>query len=73
MPIDNTDEILPEYDLDYSKAKPNRFAEKYSRVQRTVVLDSDVAEDFPSSEAVNEALRFLVRITKQHKAELTQK
>ena len=71
--MDENDDLLPEYDFDYSKSKPNRFAEKYNQMKRTVVLDSDVAEDFPSSEAVNEALRFLARITKEHKGELTPK
>lgn len=73
MQVEEAGELLPEYDLDYSKAKPNRFAEKYNRTCRTIVLASDVADDFPTSEAVNEALRFLVRITKQHRAELPQK
>ena len=73
MQMYENDELLPEYDLDYSKSKPNRFAEKYNRMQRTVVLDSDVAKDFPSAEAVNEVLRFLARITKEHKGELTHK
>lgn len=73
MKMDENDELLPEYDLDYSKSKPNRFAEKYNQMQRTIVLDSDVAEDFPSAESVNEALRFLARITKEHKGELTHK
>ncbi len=66
MQMDENDELLPEYDFDYSKSRPNRFAEEYNRTKRTVVLDSDVAEDFPSAESVNEALRFLARITKQH-------
>ena len=69
MQIEN-DELLPEYDLDYSKSKPNRFAEKYQQMQRTVVLDSDVAENFPSAESVNEALRFLVRVTRENKTGL---
>ncbi len=73
MKMDENDELLPEYDLDYSKSKPNRFAEKYQQMQRTVVLDSDIAGKFPSAESVNEALRFLVRITEQHQNELTQK
>ena len=73
MKMDENDELLPEYDLDFSKSKPNRFAEEYNRTQRTVLLDADVADDFPSSEAVNEALRFLSRITKEHKDELTNK
>jgi hypothetical protein len=73
MKMDENDDLLPEYDFDYSKSKPNRFAEKYDQMKRTVILDTDVAEDFPSSEAVNEALRFLARITKDHKSELTHK
>ena len=73
MQMDKNDELLPEYDLDYSKSKPNRFAEKYKQMQRTVVLDSDVAENFPSAESVNEALRFLVRVTQENKSELQTK
>ncbi|MGI8884062.1 MAG: hypothetical protein ACR2IA_07450 [Pyrinomonadaceae bacterium] len=69
----DNDEMKSEYRFDYSKARPNRFAEEYNRMQRTVILDSDVADDFPSSEAVNEALRFLARITKEHKGEITHK
>ena len=71
--MDENDELLTEYDLDYSKSKPNRFAEKYQQMQRTVVLDSDVAEDFPSAESVNEALRFLVRVTRENKTSLQNK
>jgi hypothetical protein len=73
MKMDENDELLPEYDLDYSKSKPNRFAEKYQQMQRTVVLDSDVAENFPSAESVNEALRFLVRVTRENKTSLQSK
>jgi hypothetical protein len=67
---DNNKEMPAEYKFDYSKARSNRFAEKYQQTQRTVVLDSDVAENFPSAESVNEALRFLVRITRENKASL---
>ncbi len=67
------EEMSPEYKLDYSKAKPNRFAEKYQQTQRTVVLDSDVAENFPSAESVNEALRFLVRVTRENQRTLQSK
>ncbi|HEX8564858.1 MAG TPA: hypothetical protein VF648_04255 [Pyrinomonadaceae bacterium] len=63
---DIKEEMSPEYKFDYSKAKPNRFADKYKQIQRTVVLDSDVAENFPSSESVNEALRFLIRVTREN-------
>lgn len=66
-------ELLPEYGLDYLKSKPNRFEKKYQQMQRTVVLDSDVAENFPSAESVNEELRFLVRITKENRNALQNK
>ncbi len=29
--LDENDDLLPHYDLDYSKAKPNRFAEAYKK------------------------------------------
>lgn len=62
-----------EYKFDYSRAKPNHFAEKYNQTQRTVVLDSEVAENFPSSESVNEALRFLIRVTRESHTTLQNK
>jgi hypothetical protein len=61
---DKKEELKPEYDLDYAGAKPNRFAAEYRQTQRTVVLDEDVAENFPSSEFVNEAFRFPVRVAR---------
>ena len=71
--MDKTDELLPEYDLDYEQSKPNRFASKYQQMQRTVVLDSDIADKFPSAESVNEALRFLVRVTRENQTSLPNK
>ncbi len=51
-------DMLPEYELDYSKAKPNRFALKQD--QQVIVLDSDVAQYFKDSESVNRVLRALI-------------
>ena len=56
--IEPDTDMLPEYDFDFSKSKPNRFAEIKSNV--TIVLDSDVAAVFTTSEAVNKALRALL-------------
>lgn len=53
------DELNAHYDFDYSQAKPNRFAARLAQEQLMVVLDADVAAIFPTSEAVNEALRVL--------------
>jgi hypothetical protein len=56
---DNANEdLLPEYDFDYTKAKPNRFAIKSTPV--TVTLDADIAEIFKDSLAVNNALRAIL-------------
>jgi hypothetical protein len=53
-------ELLEHYDFDYSKAKPNRFAEELAEYNVLVSLDPDVAAVFPTSESVNEALRLLI-------------
>ena len=53
-------EMLPEYRFDYSKAKPNRFAARFKRGSRAVVLDPDVAAVFSTPESVNAVLRALI-------------
>lgn len=55
-----SDDLRPEYDFDYSKAKKNRFADRYKAGCRTVVLEPDVAAFFVSSESVNAVLRGLI-------------
>lgn len=52
------DDLLPEYRLDYSRARPNRFADPTRSV---VALDPDVAAVFTSQEAVNRVLRALIQ------------
>jgi len=56
------DELRPEYDFDYSKSKPNRFAAKLKGTT-AVVLQPDVAEVFQSAEAVNDLLRSAIAAT----------
>lgn len=61
------DDLRPEYDFSKltvvargpGRRKPPDF---------TVTLAPDVAKSFPTSEAVNEALRLLVRVAKDSKA-----
>jgi hypothetical protein len=58
-------ELRPEYDLKslrVRKVGPKR--KTFGSL--SVRLDPDVAELFPDSESVNEALRFLIRITREH-------
>ena len=54
------DDLLPEYDIDYSRAKPNRFAARLTQV-RMVALSPDVAAVFPNADSVNAALRTLMQ------------
>lgn len=48
------------HSFDYSRAKPNRFAGRFSEEAIAVVLDPDVAAVFTTSEAANQALRILI-------------
>jgi hypothetical protein len=63
------DELRSEYDLKslrVLKVGPERKRFGGS----TVRLEPDVAEVFPDAESVNEALRFLIRITREKKSAL---
>ncbi len=57
------DEIGPEYDL--SGSRPNPYVARYAEGTNLVRLDPDVAKVFPSSHAVNHALRALVQIIEE--------
>jgi hypothetical protein len=54
------DGLRSEYRFDYSKAKPNRFAERTRPGSIAVLLDPDVAQVFTSPESVNAVLRALM-------------
>ncbi len=67
----SSDELRPEYnlnDLTVRRLGPRRKSFGGSVVR----LEPDVAEAFPNAEAVNEALRFLIRITKDNKPALRE-
>ena len=49
-----------EYQFDYSKAKPNRFAAHMKKPVVAVVLEADVASVFNSSAKVNTQLRSII-------------
>ena len=54
------DDMLAEYD--FSGGVRGKYAKRYHQGSNIVVLDPDVAERFPNSEAVNRALRSLADI-----------
>jgi len=50
-------------DYDFSHGIRGKYAARYAEGTNVVVLSPDVAEIFPNAQAVNEALRTLVRIS----------
>lgn len=57
-----SDDLRPEYHLDYSKAVRGKY---YKRILKegtnVVVLEPDVAKAFPDSASVNNALRVVLK------------
>jgi len=57
------DELRPEYDLsELQGGVRGKYAQRYKQGTNLVLLDPDVADAFPTKDAVNEALRMLMRI-----------
>lgn len=61
------DEMRDEYD--FSGGVRGKFYKEYMKGTNVVLLDADVAEVFRDSEAVNQALRTLITITRNHAPE----
>ena len=59
-PKSRRDELRAEYDFDYSKSRPNRFASRMRENAVAIVLEPDVAKVFDSSESVNQLLRSVI-------------
>jgi hypothetical protein len=59
------DELRPEYDINelLEDGVRGKYAERYAQGTNMVLLASDVAEAFPTSESVNEALRLVLRLS----------
>jgi len=58
-------DLREEYDLSKMTVIPKgRFDPKRRIGKNIVVLDADIAEAFPGDEAVNEALRLLIKASK---------
>ena len=61
------DELRPEYDLRSLRVRKLGWERK--SFNGTIRLEPDVAEIFPDADAVNEALRFLIRVTQEKKSD----
>ena len=66
----SNDELKAEYDLSTYKV---RSIGEGRKLMNQIQLDVDVARVFPDSAAVNEALRFLIRVTEANKTDLPSK
>ena len=60
---DPSQDLQPEYD--FSGAIRGKHHDAYLQGSNVVLLDSDVAEVFKDSAAVNEALRLLLRLARE--------
>ncbi len=64
----NFEELRPEYDFDYSKAVRGKY---YRRLldegSNVAILDPDISKAFRDSNAVNQALRSLLELTRSTK------
>lgn len=61
-------ELRPEYDL--STLRVRKLGPGRKSFGDVIKLDPDVAGAFPNADAVNEALRFLIRVTKANRNDL---
>ena len=60
------DELRPEYDLRklLKGGIRGKYVERYRAGTNLVLLDADVAKAFPTQQAINEALRLVIQLTK---------
>ena len=62
------DELRPEYDL--TSLRVRKLGPGRKSFGDVIRLDPDVADAFPDADAVNQALRFLIRVTKENQTDL---
>lgn len=63
--LEMSDELRPEYDMKQllQGAVRGKYAQRYAEGTNLVLLAPDVAEAFPTAEAVNEALRLVLQLS----------
>jgi len=60
-------------EYDFSRGVRGKYARRFAQGSNVVVLESDVAEVFPSARAVNSSLRALAGIIRQREKTLAAK
>jgi hypothetical protein len=63
---EKADDLRPEYDLGrlLRHGVQGKYADRYREGTNLVLLAPDVAAAFPTEEAVNEALRLVIQLTR---------
>ena len=63
---EDADELRPEYDLAglLSEGVLGKYAQDYREGTNLALLEPEIAQAFPNDDAVNEALRLVLRLTK---------
>lgn len=63
---EDADELRPEYDLAglLSEGVLGKYARDYREGTNLALLEPEIAQAFPNDDAVNEALRLVLRLTK---------
>ncbi len=67
------DDLLPEYDFDFSKSHPNRFAKILKNQSNFIQLEPDIQKVFKNSDDVNNALRAFINAIPKKKKKILQK
>ena len=62
---DSQNDLRLEYDFDFSKAVQGKYYKQYMEGSNVVVLEPDVAAAVKNADAVNQALRAMLRFAKQ--------
>lgn len=68
---EKADDLRPEYDLGelLKDGVQGKYADRFREGTNLVLLDRDIAEAFPSDEAVNTALRLVMQLKKLPRSE----
>jgi hypothetical protein len=68
---EKVDDLRPEYDLRelLKDGVQGKYADRFREGTNLVLLDRDIAEAFPSDEAVNTALRLVIQLKKLPRSE----
>ncbi len=62
---EQADEMRPEYDFSKLQGRVRgKYVERYRAGTNLVLLEPDVAAAFPDAQAVNDALRLLLKVAK---------